>query len=57
MKNTIKDFDLNLKSTKNEDASPSVGSRYLCTPELESVDFATLDYTPYNFYIYILKNR
>ena len=32
MKNTIKDFDLNLKSTKNEDASPSVGSRYLCTP-------------------------
>lgn len=31
MKNTIKDFDLNLKSTKNEDASPSVGSRYLCT--------------------------
>lgn len=24
MKNTIKDFDLNLKSTKNEDASPSV---------------------------------
>lgn len=28
MKNTIKDFDLNLKSTKNEDASPSVGSRF-----------------------------
>lgn len=29
MKNTIKDFDLNLKSTKNEDASPSVGSRFI----------------------------
>ncbi|HFQ9029426.1 lantibiotic streptin [Streptococcus agalactiae] len=32
MKNTIKDFDLDLKTTKNNFAQPLVGSRYLCTP-------------------------
>lgn len=32
MKNTIKDFDLDLKTTKNNSDEPLVGSRYLCTP-------------------------
>lgn len=29
MKNTIKDFDLDLKTTKNNSDEPLVGSRYL----------------------------
>ncbi|HEQ0375189.1 TPA: lantibiotic streptin [Streptococcus pyogenes] len=32
MNNTIKDFDLDLKTNKKDTATPYVGSRYLCTP-------------------------
>ncbi|HEL1796080.1 TPA: lantibiotic streptin [Streptococcus suis] len=32
MKNTIKDFDLDLKTNKKDTVTPAVGSRYLCTP-------------------------
>ena len=32
MKNTIKDFDLDLKTSEKRTAEPYVGSRYLCTP-------------------------
>lgn len=32
MKNTIKDFDLDLKTNKKDIVTPAVGSRYLCTP-------------------------
>lgn len=31
MNNTIKDFDLDLKTNKKDTATPYVGSRYLCT--------------------------
>lgn len=32
MKNTIKDFELDLKTNKQDVNEPLVGSRYLCTP-------------------------
>lgn len=52
MKNTIKDFDLDLKTTKNN----SYFFLYHFV-ELENINFSTLDYSSGNFNLYILKNR